>query len=377
MKNFKRLKPAKKTRGMPSGFAKYVNIEKELIKYLSDDLFTINKQNNFNGSNTKVFAENVGDCKLFSIIEVENFYTNAKTIYGKESASYVQQKIENACQFGNRRQLSKAPKLDKLTLLREQFPNFSQAIDMIEGAFALSHISPNGYLQISPLLLLGPPGVGKTAFVQSLGKLIGINFTRIDIGTSSSSAILGGLSLTWGSGRCGEIFNLLTDSEMMNPIVMLDEIDKAVGNHVAPIEPILLSLLETESAASFKDEAISIKLDASKIIWIATANYKEQISEALLSRFTFVEIKQPNREQTKKIILNIYKNTKTINAWGESFAAELEDDVINKLSENTPRVASKLLQQAFGMAAINKRHKILVDDIPNKKTTKSKSIGFL
>jgi hypothetical protein len=75
---------------------------------------------------------------------------------------------------------------------------------------------------------------------------------NLTITTSSSSVISAGLPLTWGTGRTGEVFNLLTESELMNPIVMLYEVDKAVGNYTTPIEPILLSLFETESARSFK-----------------------------------------------------------------------------------------------------------------------------
>jgi ATP-dependent Lon protease len=369
MKKHKKLKT--------SGFDRFAITERDLLKDLSEESFTFRKQVLGDSNDKAVFAENVNEYQLFSMVEAERFHANAKAIFGRESASYVQQKIEDAIKLGNRRKLAKAPNIEVIKQLRDSFPNFGEALDAIEGACALSYLSAQGYIQISPLLLLGHPGIGKTAFVQALSKLISINFTRIDIGTSSSSAILAGLSLTWGSGRCGEIFNLLTEYEFMNPIVMLDEIDKAVGNHVAPIEPILLSLLESESSSSFKDEAIQLKLDASKIIWIATANHKEQISEALLSRFTIVEIKQPDKQQAQKIVSNIYRNFKATNTWGGNFEKDLDDEVVLKLSEFTPRVASKLLQQAFGKAAINHRNKILAEDIPCVENKKTYNLGFV
>ena len=359
------------------GFKKYAAFEKIIIECCADDFMQQHNPIFKSKSETITFAESIGTCQLFSVLAAAKFHTNAKLIFGNENAKYVQNKIEDALRLGNRRALAKAPKVETISQLRESFPNFCEAIDVIEGAFALSHLSAQGYLQISPILLLGPPGVGKTAFVQSLSKLIGINFSRIDIGTSSSSAILAGLSLTWSSGRCGEIFNLLTESEFMNPIVILDEVDKAVGNHSAPIEPILLSLLEPESSSTFKDEAIQMQINASNIIWIATANKTERISEPLMSRFTVVEIKQPSYEQSKKIVRNIYKSFKTDNKWGASFEDDLDAEVINKLSKNTPRVATKLLQQAFGKAAINHRNKILTDDISCLEIKQSYKIGFV
>lgn len=368
------MKKHKKTK--PTGFKKYVITEKMLLKILSEDMLSFGNQTQGSG-NVPLFAESFGACQLFSAPEAARFYLNAKSIFGNEIAKYAQIKIKVAFRCGNRRALAKAPKVATIMQLRESYPNFGEVLDVVEGASALSHLSDNGYLHISPLLLLGESGIGKTAFVQTLSKLIGVNFIRIDIGTSSSAAILAGLSLTWGSGRCGEIFNLLTESEFMNPIIMLDEIDKAVGNYAAPIEPILLSLLEPESASTFRDEAIQLKMNASKIIWIATANDIERISAPLLSRFTVIEIKQPDNEQAKKIVCNIYRNIKNANTWGGRFEDELNDEVVDKLSKITPRVASKMLHQAFGKAAINHRHKILVTDIPDVEIKKSMSIGFI
>jgi ATP-dependent Lon protease len=301
----------------------------------------------------------------------------AKATFGKENATYVQQKIEEIVKFGNRRKLAKSPNIAVLKHLRINFPNFCEVIDLVEGACALSNLATQGYLQIPPLLLLGPPGIGKTAFVQELSRLIGVNFSRIDIGISSTSAILAGLSLTWGSGRCGEIFNLLSESEYMNPIIILDEIDKAAGNYAMPVEPILLALLESESSKTFRDEAILMELNASNIIWVGTANYLEQISEPILSRFTVFEIKSPDLAQSKKIVQNIYRNFKTDNNWGANFDDDLDEESVLKLSEFTPRVASKLLQKAFGIAAINSRNKIIADDICISKNKKNHTIGFV
>ena len=183
--------------------------------------------------------------------------------------------------------------------------------------------------------------------------------------------------MDWGTGRTGQIFNLLTESQCANPIIMLDEIDKSRGNYNAPVEPVLLSLLEPESATCFKDEAISLPINTSHIIWIATANYVDQISGPLLSRFTVINIQQSSPEQSKQIIQSIYRKIRDSKPWGFRFPKTLTVEVVDKLSNCPPRLASKNIQQAFGVAAKNHRTEILPEDLPVHTVKKVNRIGFI
>ena len=262
--------------------------------------------------------------------------------------------------------------------LRRDFPNFSEAIDQIECAVALSHLADKKWFQMQPLLLLGPAGVGKTAFAQRFSSTLGVYFRRIDVGTMSTASVLTGLSLGWGSGHLGEILKTITSSPTANPMIMLDEIDKMGGHYMAPMEPVMLSLLEKESAATFRDEALLLRVNCKHILWIATANEIEKLSEPMKSRFNIVTVQAPSKTQVPSVLRNIYRKILQNNPWGHRFSKELDDKVIERLSTYSPRHASNLLLLALGKAAISGNAAINPDDIPMSDAGEPKMrMGFL
>ena len=228
-----------------------------------------------------------------------------------------------------------------------------------------------------PLLLLGPAGVGKTAFAQEFAKILGVYFKRIDIGLTTTGSVLSGLSLGWGSGHTGDIFKIIIASEVANPLLMLDEIDKMGHQSAYPIEPTLLALLEKESAEDFKDEAIQLHLNCKHFLWIATANDEHLISEPLKSRFTIVNIRMPTREETKHIVRSIYRKIKANNPWGNAFKNELDDFVTDLLVDLSPREITRTMHAAFGKAAVRGGQEVTSSDflLPSKVATRQ--IGFV
>lgn len=365
-----------------AGFQEHLNIERRVIldiKERQEEREYRPSVLNGRKSPEKVFRffENPGAIELFSINEATHLFDNAASIYGDDKSRYAKNKLQDAGARGNRRSLKKAPAVSLISALRSTFPNFSNVIDLIEGAAALSHLTNTSHFYFPPLLLVGPPGVGKTVFCQTIGKIANIDFKRIDIGMYSTSASLVGLSFTWSTGQCGEIFNNLVNCDHANPIIMLDEIDKARGNSNAPIDPALLCLLERENAKHFKDEGILLSIDASHINWVATANHIDWISDAVLSRLTIAEVSPPTIAQCEQIAVNIYNSIRKEYSWGDKFDQDIKPSVLEILRTMSPREIGNQLRQAFGKAALAKRHQITCEDIQTRRKPTKVKMGFI
>ncbi len=359
------------------GFTKYVAAEEEVIHNAQfteiDDFFGYRKKRK-----EKQLVENYGPFELYTINEMMHLYHNAEFTFGRENCGHAQSLLRDINKHGNRKQIAKAPGIFYIESLRNRFPNFQQAIDQIAAATALSKISEHQNFVMKPLLLLGPAGVGKTAFCQAVAKIIDVPFKRIDIAQATTNAILSGLSLSWSTGHIGEILKYLTTSPVINPILLFDEIDKASGNYRHQVEPTLLTLLEAESSRSFKDEAMQLSINCEHMIIFATANDASQMSQPLLSRFDVVNIRKPNQGEMKVIIQNMYEDYLNKNAWGKSFHPTLSEKVINLLIEHTPRRIKAILQAAFGKAALRGSQEIGECDIENLEyETPSRKIGFI
>lgn len=356
-----------------SKFNDFVKKEQFLINQLNNDNW---QSKSYREKNYSYFAESNGSVAVFSAAQANNHVEHANLVYGSDRKQYAMQVLKELSITSNRKDLAPPPTLNDTSLLLETFPNFKEVIQQVQQACALSNLSPHPWFQMTPLLLSGPPGVGKTAFAQALANKIGVDFNRIDIGTTSMGNILSGLSFAWGNGHVGEIFKIITQSKYANPIIMLDEIDKMSSSRTHQVEPVLLSLLEPESAKSFRDEAILLDLNCRNIIWLATANELSAISEPLKSRFHIIEISLPTKDENRQIIRHIYQQIKNRNPWGRHFSDALADDAVEKLIHHSPRQISKALSLGFGSAAQKSRREIKPDDILLPEEIDNLKMGF-
>ena len=323
-----------------------------------------------------VFAETVGARQLYSVAEAQELHQQAEMRFGRENKDYVDSVIRKLLKLGNRRELAKAPAQQAIDILREKFPNATDAIDHVDRAAALSRLTPDGYFQMPPILLLGDPGVGKTAFLQALSECLAVPFRRFDVGSLSMGGQLFGLSLGWSTGRAGDIFNMLCDSPVMNPVAFLDEVEKAGGNPNAPVVPGLLALLERETSKSFRDEAIDLAMNASHVVWTAAANYRHLMSQPLQSRFVQTRIERPEGEGAIRVASSIYGSLRNASPWGRLFPVELERGLACMLANYVPRQMAQMLTIAFGQAALDGRTYLKADDFPPQPKPKSR-MGFL
>lgn len=264
---------------------------------------------------------------------------------------------------------------DDLARLRIQFPHFGKIIDHIELWSVLQCLG-DGKFQLAPMLLLGDPGIGKTYFAKRIAQIVDTTYREIHFESATAGFILSGLDMGWASGRAGLVFDTLTAGAHANPIILLDEIDK-VGdeNKHDPLGP-LYTLLEVHTARIFRDEAVPLAIDASRINWIATANYDDQIPPPIRSRLSVFEVPLPTPEQSIAIAQSVYTDLRDGHPWGNFFAPELPLDVAEVLSRVMPRDMSKLLLATFAGAAKRRSPNLSVDDIPVMQKEEKRRIGF-
>jgi ATP-dependent Lon protease len=282
---------------------------------------------------------------------------------------------ERMLELGEERFQVKPSGLPSLAGLYDDLPNFTEVLDDIRRQLALCHDSSDA-LEITPMLLLGPPGVGKTHFAREIAQLLGTGLGFVSMSSMTAGWLLSGASSQWKGAKPGKVFETLVDGRYANPVMVVDEIDKAGGEQAYDPLGALYSLLEHDTAQSFTDEFAEVTLDASQVIWVATANDERSIPEPILNRMNVYEVAMPDAEAARKIALKLYRGIRGEHAWGERFDPEPREDVLQRLSEVVPREMRRAWMTGFGNAKLEGRCRIEVRDLPETGPRRS-PIGFV
>ena len=259
--------------------------------------------------------------------------------------------------------------------LYDEMPNFADVLDDVKRQLALCEDSRDA-LEITPTLLLGPPGVGKTHFARQLAGLLGTGMGFVSMSSLTAGWVLSGASSQWKGARPGKVFETLVDGQYANPVMVVDEIDKTTGEHAYDPLGALYSLLEIDTAHAFTDEFAEVAIDASQVIWVATANDERSIPEPILNRMNVYQVQAPDPDAARGIAQRLYSGIRDAHDWGQRFDPEPPLAVLDKMAELAPREMRRAWMAAFGNAKLDGRHAIELRDLPDAGARR-RPIGFV
>jgi len=315
--------------------------------------------------------------RVFDPAAMELIKEHAKASHG-EVKRRIEADIKSALANDGYRQIPDFKNIKrKLADLQGKFGNCAAVLEYLLGVLILAGVTKPESFRIAPILLNGPPGVGKTAVAQALAALLGLPFRKISSGSMQHAFVMTGSDTRWGNSQPGEVFNMIGRGKSASGIILLDEVDKISNRSDHAILPALLDLLEPESARIFVDVSLSLPFDASRLFFIMTCNDKEKMDPALLSRCQVFDIAAPGWEQ--KVMIAKSEHEKLNRGLPRCRHLALDIQAVEKLAHANidVRALIRAVHKGFTVAYTNglKVAVPIVEAVTEVK--KSKPIGFV
>lgn len=246
--------------------------------------------------------------------------------------------------------------------LREDMPHFGAVTDRIHAALTLAKATRTPP-RLPPLLLAGPPGVGKTHFAKRLAAVFGVPQFVYLLESAETVSVLCGTERHWSNAAPGELWKLVVEGLFANPVVVLEELARAAqGGHYRPAQA-LHALLDPVTSRELRDKAVELQFDASFVSYVATTNSLDGIESSLLSRFEVFHVGEPAPREAVKVSKSICKEVLAELKLCNRFAMPA-GEVIQQLSLlGGPRQVQKTFRAAVARAVSAGRSSLQINDL--------------